>query len=146
MRVLGLLVGCVLLTGCGAVPDDDTTGGMGVPHQFPSEAFPGERGPVTTRVHLASNGCFLGSLPDTGRTGHYLIVWPDGTELGSSGAELRLPDGTAVRDRDLLVGEGLLMPTHRLEGIAADGYWDSTVGFCSPEASDVLVLDSAVRR
>jgi hypothetical protein len=144
MRIPGLLLGGILLTGCGMVPGGDTTGGMGVPQQFPSEAFPGDRSPVTARVHLASNGCFLGSLPDTGRTSRYLIVWPDGTEQGSSGTELRLPDGTVVRDRDLLAGKGLLMPTDRLEGFGDVSYWDSAVGFCSPDATDVLVLDSVV--
>ena len=38
------------------------------------------------------------------------------------------------------------MPTHQLEGFGADSYWDSAVGFCTPEASDVLVLDSVDNR
>ena len=145
-----VVLGVLLLVGCagepGAADEDDNTGGMGVPQQFPSETFPGDRGTVTTRVHLASNGCFLGSTPDTGDRRRLLIVWPTGTEQGSSGDTLRLPDGTAVRDRDLLTGDGLVMATRALEGFGSEGYWDLAVGFCTPDASDVLVLDSAVPR
>ncbi len=145
-----VLCGVLLLAGCGAGPgadsNDDNTVGMGVPQQFRSEVFPGDRRTVQTRVHLAPNGCFLGSLPKTGETNRFLIVWPADTEQGSSGDQLRLPDGTAVHDRDLLTGDGLLMTTRELEGFGAGSYWDSAVGFCSPGASDVLVLDSVVKR
>jgi hypothetical protein len=119
---------------------------MGVPQQFPSQAFPGERQPVQARVHLAANGCFLGSLRDADVASRYLIVWPAATEQGSSGHELQLPDGTVVHHGDLIVGDGLLMPSRKLEGFGTDGYWDFAVGFCAPEAPEVLVLDSVVKR
>ena len=147
MQHLSLIVGgVVLLASCATAPGDDSpagdTAGMGVPQQFRTEDFPGERRTMRVRVHLAANGCFLGALPRVDGSGRHLIVWPADTEQGPSGDELRLPDGTVVRDRDLLVGEALLMPARDLEGFGADSYWDFAVGFCTPEASDVLVLDS----
>ena len=150
MRRHGLVLSSmVLLVGCGGVPGaeqgDDNTAGMGVPQHRGSEVYPGDRRAVQPRVHLASNGCFLGSLPDTGDTRRYLIVWPADTAQGSSGDELALPDGTAVRDGDVLAGDGLLMPTRKLEGFGGDSYWDFAVGFCTPRASEVLVLDSATK-
>lgn len=146
--VLGTAVlGTAVLAACGGGPGaDDNEGGMGVPQQFVSETFPGDRRPVETRVHLASNGCFLGSHPDDRDGGRLLIVWPTATEQGPSGDTLRLPDGTAVRDRDLLTGDGLVMATRALDGFGTEGYWDLAVGFCTPGASDVLVLDSVVKR
>lgn len=132
-------------TGQGAEGPDDDTGGMGVPRQFPAEEFPGERHPLQVRVHVASNGCFLGSLPDTGDSTRYLIVWPEATGQGSSGARLRLPAGATVGDRDLLEGDGTLMSTQALEGFGRDGYWDFSVGFCTPGAAHVLVLDSVTK-
>lgn len=150
MRGPGLVLGGVLLVACGTATGgdsaEDNTAGMGVPQQFRSQAFPGERQPVQARVHLAANGCFLGSLRDADVASRYLIVWPADTEQGSSGDELQLRDGTAVRDGDLMVGDGLLLPSRELEGFGADSYWDFAVGFCTPEASEVLVLDSVVKR
>jgi hypothetical protein len=141
---LALLVACGQENG--AEDAGDNTGGMGIPQQRGSEVYPGDRRTVEPRVHLASNGCFLGSLPDTGKTSRYLIVWPADTVQGSAGDELRLPDGTAVHDGDVLAGDGMLMPTRKLEGFGADGYWDLAVGFCTPQASEVLVLDSVATR
>ena len=68
-------------------------------------------------------------------------MWPEDTEQGASGDELALPDGTTVRDGDAFVGTGRLVPTRELAGYGEDGYWDHAVGFCTPEASEVLVLD-----
>jgi hypothetical protein len=145
-----VLVGVVLLAACRAVPggvdDQDNTGGLGVPQQFASEEFPGERSAVRLRVHVARNGCFLGAPSGTRAANRYLIVWPRGTGQGSSGDELRLPQGTVVRDRDLLEGQGLLMSPEQLEGFGHEGYWDVAVGFCTPGASHVLVLDSVTQR
>ena len=129
----------------GAQDTGDDTGGMGVPQQRESREYAGVRRAIQTRVHVAPNGCFLGSWPHADGSHRDLIVWPAGTEQGPSGDELRLTDGSVVRDRDVLVGDGMLMPTRELEGFGADGYWDSAVGFCTPESSEVLVLDSAAK-
>jgi len=150
MRRHGLvLISVLVLVACGEGPGaedaGDNTGGMGIPQQRGSEEYPGDRRAVEPRVHVAPNGCFLGSLPDTGQTSRFLIVWPADTVQGASGDELRLPDGTAVRDGDELAGDGLLLPTHELDGYGANGYWDFAVGFCTPGASEVLVLDSAAK-
>jgi hypothetical protein len=147
---VGVLGGVVLLAACQAVPGGDTdldnSAGLGVPQQFVSEEFPGERSAVRVRVHVAANGCFLGTVSGPGATGRHLVVWPRGTRQGSSADELRLPQGTVVRDRDLLEGQGLLMPRKELEGFGNESYWDVAVGFCTPDASHVLVLDAVTRR
>ena len=147
MRWLGLALGSVIaLAACGAGSGDNTadnTAGMGVPQHRGSVEYPGDRRPMEPRMHVAGNGCFLGSLPGEAR--RYLVVWPADTEQGSSGDELRLPDGTVLRDGDLLAGDGLLMPVRKLEGFGDDGYWDFAVGFCTPRASEVLVLDSVTK-
>lgn len=155
MRAVVLTVASILLAACGsgseAERDDaddaadaaDDLGGMGVPQQFAAETFPGVRRAVEVRVHLADNGCFLGALADSPATGRQLVVWPAGTQQGSSGDQLELPDGTLVSDGDVLTGQGLLMPTRRLKGFGGDSFWDYAVGFCTPRATDVLVLDSA---
>ena len=154
MRRLGLVL-CILaalaaLAACGDGPGaqgaDDDTAGMGVPQQRGSEQYPGDRQALALRVHVSANGCFLGSLEGLEGARRYLVVWPAGTEQGASGEVLRLPDGTAVQERAVLTGQGLLMPTRRLEGFGAEGYWDFAVGFCTPGARDVLVLDDAARR
>jgi hypothetical protein len=125
---------------------EDDSAGMGVPQQFPADVFPGDRRPLRLQVHVAANGCFLGSLDETGEDTRYLVVWPAGTELGSRGDELRLPDGGVVHDGDELGADGLLMPTADLTGFGKDGFWDFAVGFCAPGANDVLVLDPPVTR
>lgn len=147
MRPVVLVAGLALLAACGSGspsegdgPADDE-GGMGVPQQFATETFPGVRRAVEVRVHVADNGCFLavlGSAPD-----RHLVVWPEGTVQGPSGDRLQLPGGTPVTDGELLTGQGTLMPVRRLHGFGGDSYWDYAVGFCTPGASDVLVLDSA---
>jgi len=141
----GVVLGVVLVSACRAVPvagDHDNTAGMGVPQQFSAEEFPGEPGDVRVRVHVASNGCFLGTVYGAGATGRHLIVWPRGTGQGASGDELRLPQGAVVRDRDLLEGRGFMMSREQLEGFGTRGYWDAAVGFCTPDTAQVLVLDS----
>lgn len=143
------LAGSSLLVACGgpgAASSDDNTAGMGVPQQRAAVEYPGDRRALEARVHVAGNGCFLGSLPDTGGGRRYLVVWPAGSEQGSSGDVLLLPDGTTVHDRDLLEGRGTVMPIRRLEGFGTGGYWDATVAFCAPGAPKVLVLDSATGR
>ena len=137
-----VLAGAVVLascaTGTGSGDTEDRDAGMGVPRQAVEE-FSGTPRTVQARVHVAGNGCFLGSLVGAGS--RYLVVWPPDTELGSSGDELELVDGTTVRDGDVLAGAGMLAPTRELEGFGSDGYWDHAVGYCTPRASQVLVLD-----
>jgi len=136
------------LAACGGGPVGDGSeeglGGMGVPQQFPGEDFPGARGTVEVQVHLAGNGCFLGRLRADPSTGGHLVVWPAGTEQGVDGDELRLTDGSHVRHGDVLTGSGLVMPVERLTGFGADSFWDFAVGYCTPGASRVLVLDRVV--
>ncbi len=146
MRVALVITLLVLLAGCGAsgptTDPEEALGGMGVPQQFRGEEYPGPRSDLRVRVHLAGNGCFLGRLQgkDDARR---LVVWPAGTEQGDAGDELRLPGGTVVRHGALLDARGTVLATQRLSGFASDGYWGYAVGFCTPNVSEVLVLDSA---
>ncbi len=137
---LVLLAGCASTTEAGEATDDSSMAGMGVPQQFPSETFPGVRRQLQVRVHLARNGCFLGVLPGGGE--RYLVVWPADTEQEPSGDQLRLPDGTVVGDEDELTARAALLATSDLAGFGEDSYWDFSVGFCTPRASEVLVVDS----
>ena len=147
MRAAATIVVLLALTGCAGTSagsdDEESLGGMGVPQQFPGEEYPGPRTEQTVRVHLARNGCFLGQ-PNEG-SGRRLVVWPAGTEQGDDGDELLLPDGALVRHGDTVSGPGVVMPVDRLAGSDGDGYWAMVVGFCTPRASEVLVLDRAVR-
>ena len=143
--VLTLLL---VLTACaepgGGDGAEDDLGGMGVPQQLDGEDYPGPREDLKVRVRLADNGCFLGTTADEPEP--RLVLWPSGTEQGEHGDELRLPDGVTVRHDDVLDGRGLLLPTDRLPAISEDGYWAYAVGFCTPDAATVLVLDRAVLR
>ena len=96
------------------------------------------------RVRLADNGCFLGTTAPEQKP--RLVVWPSGTAQGDHGDELRLPDGAIVGHGDVLDGRGLLLPTDRLPAVAEDGYWAFAVGFCTPDATTVLVLDRVAPR
>lgn len=146
MRTAAAVVLALLLAGCaGSSSDGDASGealgGMGVPQQFREEEYPGPRESLTVRVHLARNGCFLGRLQGGGI--RRLVVWPTGTEQGDDGDELLLPGGGAVRHGDVVTAQGLLLATDRLPGYRGDGFWAHAVGFCTPDAPDVLVLDLA---
>ena len=138
-----LLTLLLVLTGCagsGGSDAADDLGGMGVPQQLDGEDYPGAREELAFRVHLADNGCFLGTTAQ--EPAPRLVVWPRGTELGEHGDELRLPDGSVVGDGAELEGPGLLLPADQLPG-TQDGYWAYAVGFCTPDAATVLVLDRA---
>jgi hypothetical protein len=125
--------------GAPVLGDDNQAGGP-LPQQFPGEHYPGKRWPLTVRVQVAANGCFLGSVDPAAPERTYLMVWPAGSE--SAGAQARLPDGTMVGHGDRLTGPGTLMPTGALEGVDVSSFWSHIVGFCDQDAERVLVLDS----
>lgn len=150
--VAGLLLA---LVGCGedgvadvGVPPGGTAGnegGMGVPQQPEDWEVPGGTGPVRVRVSLAPDGCFLGR-PEGVAGDRYggeplLVVWPPGTQLGDSGDVLVLPRRDEVTDGAQLAGTGAIVRVGALPGYDADGYWAMAVGFCTPGAEQVLVLD-----
>jgi hypothetical protein len=124
----------------GAALRDDNEAGGPLPQQFTGERYPGRRRPLTVRVYVAANGCFLGAVDPGAAARTYLVVWPAGSE--SAGAQIRLPDGTMVGHGDRLAGQGALMPTAELAGVDVSSFWGHIVGFCDQDAERVLVLDS----
>jgi hypothetical protein len=123
-------VALVALAGCSGPPAE---GGMGLPAQREGDAYPGPRAEVTGTVRTAENGCI--EVEADGR--RWFVIWPAGARLD---ALVRLPDGTVLDDGDRLTATGGPTPVGRLVADRA-GYWANTIGFCAPEATEVLVLD-----
>jgi hypothetical protein len=110
--------------------------GLGLPVQLPNETYPGERGEVTGVLDVGSNGCF--ELAVEGAS--HFVIWPAGS--GHAANQVRLPTGELVAEGQRVTGRGALTPTAPLIG-NDDGYWAHAIGFCAPDAAEVLVLDEA---
>jgi hypothetical protein len=68
------------------------------------------------------------------------IVWPDGAE--HDGAQVLLPDGTAVGAGDELVGTGGLVDADAFEDWSnPDSYLGAFGGFCEAGERGIVVLD-----
>jgi hypothetical protein len=128
-----MLLTASMLAGCSREPDN--TGGPGLPSQRETEAYPGQRRDLAGRFVVGDTGCFL----LRGEGGLRVVVWP--TDATHGGAEAILGDGTRVADGDRLEGTGTVMPARFLADWP-DGYWGTTVRFCDPDASEVVVFDS----
>lgn len=126
------LVLVLLATGCTS-RGDEALGGPGLPQQLPGETYPGARQELTGEIELASNGCV--NLMTEG--GPKMVIWPAGSELGDP---VRLPDGAPLAHGDRIRGTGASVQVDALAG-GADGYWASVIGFCDPDASEVVVFD-----
>jgi hypothetical protein len=109
--------------------------GLGLPVPIAGESYPGERKDVTGVLEVASNGCL--QLGVDGQ--RYFVIWPTGSMLDD---RVRLPNGQVVREGQTVTGTGALTPSAPLVA-QRDSYWASAIGFCAPDATEVLVLDSA---
>ena len=131
-----LLVACLgwLAAACQvAAPPDQA--GMGLPVQLPGEVYQSERSPLSGTLHVTDTGCDHAMVDGRKR----YVIWPAGSAKVDG---VRLPDGSVLADGDPFEGVGGLTP---VEPLTADrnGWWAHTIGFCDPEATEVLVLDEA---
>lgn len=139
-NVLGNLVllaaALASVVACTAAPEAGL-GGPGLPTQRQGESYPGLRRPFTITFDVAANGCFEVVLDGQDR----FVIWPASATLGSP-VQVRFADGSVVTEGDEIDAIGALTPTARL---VADpgGYWANVIGFCAPEAREVVVLDDA---
>jgi hypothetical protein len=108
-------------------------GGMGLPVQVDGEVYPGDRGEITGTVTTTENGCVE---LDT-EAGRWFVIWPSGSRLD---ALVRTADGTVLDEGARVRAIGALTPVGPLVADRA-GYWANTIGYCAPDASEVLVLD-----
>jgi hypothetical protein len=110
-------------------------GGMGLPHQLAGETYPGDRMAVAGELVVAQNGCLELNVDGA----RYFVIWPAGATLD---AFVRLPNGDVIGEGDRVEGTAALTPTAPLTA-NRDGYWANAIGFCAPEAAEVLVMDIA---
>jgi hypothetical protein len=129
--VVGTLL-LVLLAACGDPPAE---GGMGLPAKIDGETYPGPRGELRGTVVVAENGCV--ELEVDGR--RWFVIWPSGARLDTL---VRLPDGTVLDEGDTVEAIGGPTAVAPLVGDGG-GYWGHAIGFCAPDATEVLVLDEA---
>jgi hypothetical protein len=80
-------------------------------------------------------GCFHAVVDGTER----YVIWPAGSARVDG---VRLPDGSVLRDGGGFEAIGTLTPVKPLTADAS-GWWAHTIGFCDPDATQVLVLDEA---
>lgn len=134
-RVLvpALLVGLCATTGCSSSDGGESSeAGPGLPVQLPDETYPGRRSQLQGVVVLRDNGCFYAEV--NGR--ELFVIWP--REASWGGDAVRTPEGP-LRDGDVLLGHGTVMPADELSG---NRYWqEAHLGFCAPDETELLVLD-----
>lgn len=131
-----LLSAGLVVAGCGG----GNEGGTGLPTPRPGESYPGPTAQVSGTI-VDDRGCFLLESAGIKR----LVVWPSGTDQDRDDASvLSLPGGTQLRPGDTVSGAGAVVPVTALAGYP-EGYWGQQVGFCTPDATEVLVLASAAR-
>lgn len=133
-----LAVAALVVVGCTPTPEAGL-GGPGLPVQRSGESYPGARRPVFATFEIAGNGCFELDIDGT----NHFVIWPMGSSLDGP-VQVRLPDGTVLASGDPIDGTGAFT---RRAPLTADrnGYWATVIGFCAPDATEVVVLDSASR-
>jgi hypothetical protein len=128
----------LLLSGCWI-----GEGGMPLPRQHAGETYPGDRRELSGVLEVSDFGCLNIALD--GET--YLVIWPAGSDyadLGDGPPGVQLPGGQAITEGDSLVGIGTLTPTEPLLA-NRDTSLAYAIRGCAPDASEVIVFDTADR-
>lgn len=110
---------------------------MGLPRIQPGEEYPGERRDIVGTFVVAENGCFNVRVDGE----EHFVIWPRGEHDGDG---VRLSSSEELRDGDSVRGRGALTPVEPLVDDES-GYWANAIGFCAPEADEVLVFDEVAR-
>lgn len=115
---------------------------MELPHQLPGENYRGDRRELTGLLHVADNGCFQVALG----AGTNFVIWPAGSEDAAVGdlPGVRLAGGDVIVAGNTVAGRGALTATAPLT-VERNGWWAHVIGYCAPDASEVVVFDSAHR-
>lgn len=108
---------------------------MGLPVQLPGEVYPGERAALGRSLQVTDVGCDHAVVDGTER----YVIWPSGSAKVDG---VRLPDGSVLRDGGGSEAVGALTPAEPLIAHAS-GWRAHTIGFCDPDATQLLVLDEA---
>jgi hypothetical protein len=115
---------------------------MPLPRQEAGQAYPGLRQELRGEFELSDSGCMNLTL----ESGTYLVIWParsEETEVEDRWA-VRLPNGQVVAEGDTVVGTGAFTPAAPV--LANPGtLMAQWVTYCAPDASEVIVFDSAER-
>lgn len=124
----------VLIAGC------SNLGGDRLPVQLAGESYPHASGPIEAVLTLADNGCWF--IEREGQRS--LVVFPMGyTKPASDGSLMVGPEDVVLRGGTRIEARGGVMRADLLSG-GTDGYWGGYLTFCSPEADEVIVLDTLI--
>lgn len=121
------------------VPDSGNEGGFGPPAAAEGEFDASQAVHIGGTVALQPNGCWTLANHDAG-----LILFPTGTEYGADPTELVLPDGSVVRDGDVVTGHGVVV--YGIEALpgGVDGKLGNYATFCGIDRA-VAATDLGVR-
>ena len=118
-------------------------GGMPLPRQHAGETYPGDRRELSGVLEVSDFGCLNIALD--GET--YLVIWPAGSDyadLGDRPQGVLLPGGQVIAEGDPVVGTGAFTSTEPLLA-NRDSSLAYAIGGCAPDASEVIVFDTADR-
>ncbi|MFZ0625405.1 MAG: hypothetical protein WAN34_02780 [Acidimicrobiia bacterium] len=141
-RLQALGVMATILVACSSAGTTPTTssnlGGDRLPVQRPEETYPHTVTELVGTLMLKSNGCWFVDLGDQER----LVVFPVGyTRPASDGSVMVGPEDVVLHGGTQIKAQGGAIGVDLIPG-GRDGFWGGYVGFCSPEAEEMIVLDS----
>ncbi len=140
LQTLGVMA--TILVACSLAGTTSTTssnlGGDRLPVQRPEETYPHTVTELGGTLILNSNGCWFVDLGDQER----LVVFPVGyTRPASDGSVMVGPEDVVLHGGTQIKAQGGAIAIDLIPG-GRDGFWGGYVDFCSPEADEMIVLDS----
>ena len=136
MRALASIAVLVLVVGgCGL-----GEAGMPLPRQQAGQSYPGDRQEFAGVLDVSDFGCFNLAVNDE----RLFVIWPTGSDYANSDNQyaVRLPGGAVVADGESVIGTGAFTPTAPLLA-QRDTSLAYALRSCAPDASEVVVLDTA---